>query len=192
MKIDTSDKGIIKRVGWVKQFLEELVKETIFKSTEEVFGFLSMDKVHFDQMRNDHSDINVPKSISQIQHMNGKVDIKIVDKKVSLSYNISKYCIDNLSLYKKLKANNKEIVNVMCKLSGLLNTQAEIYKNLSLSNISIKCVEMGKIWNEMKLLNLNQSEYLKAQVELVNEYMHNFLKHLKGHTSSINKVIFLL
>ena len=138
LKSNTTSKGIAKRIKWINQFLEELTKEAIFKSTTETLIFLTMDKESFDKTKNELSKLPEPKMVSEIPHLDGKANIKVVESKITFLYNINKYYAEVLSLYDKLRSNNVKIVDTMKNLCLLLVSQAEIYKNLAVLNINIK------------------------------------------------------
>lgn len=188
MKVNTTPAGVAKRVKWVTQFLEELLKETIFKSTNELLIFLSMNKESFESLQKEIAKSPGPKVVSEIPHPGGRANLSVTGKKTALAANINKYCSEALSLYAKFKSTNLKIVDAMRNVSSLLKSQAEICKNISNANVAIKCVEMAKAWDLLKSLNLNQSEHLSMQADLEKESMRNLIKRLKQHAASLNDV----
>ena len=140
--MNTTPVGVDKRVKWATQFLAEVLKETIFKSTNEVLIFLSMNKESFEKLQKEIAKSTEPRVISEIPHPEGKADISITRKKTVLLENINKYSIESLVLYTKLKSTEQKIADIMKTLSSLLTTQAEICKSLSSINVNIKVLSL--------------------------------------------------
>lgn len=193
---DTSARSISKRIKLLHHFLSELLSERIFKSTNEVFAFLSAGKESFERTKAEIAKTDYPKDVSEIPHVEGKADITITDQKIALSANVSKFCVETAALYERLKGSNKKVAEAMGNLSSLLAERADIFKALSITNASIKvfpantpkCAEMAKVWNLMKLQSSNQSEYLKVQAQLVKEHLRDLLKQFKSHMDSVAEV----
>jgi hypothetical protein len=138
MKVNTTAVGVAKRVKWATQFLGEVLKENIFKSTNEVLIFLSMNKESFEKLQKEIAKSTEPRVISEIPHPEGKADISITRKKTTLLENINKHSPDSLVLYTKFKSTGQKIADTITTLSSLLSTQAEICKSLSSISVDIK------------------------------------------------------
>ncbi len=123
---------------WLQSFLNELVKEKIYKSTNVVLMFLSADDSAFAKQRKELGKVPGAKLLTEIPHFGGTAKVGVTPAKVEMSHKLAKYLNTSSTLYTKLHQTNDEVAKLSASLSSALSRQADLYRELAQSNVTIE------------------------------------------------------
>jgi len=136
---EQSLKDVDKRLIWLRRLFKELGKNEVIRSTEFFIKFLSIeDRDVLEREKKVLAKIPIPKSLADINHLDGKVTVKLDPEKIKFVQSVEKYVARSYELYNQLIEITKGISDNLKMLSSSFKEQAEIYKELTSLAISIK------------------------------------------------------
>ncbi len=128
-----------KQIQWLQQFLSEVVRDQTLRSSGLLYYFLSLpQKPQFETMKSEMARLPPPRTILDIQHLTGKVDISLDDHKLALARNICGYTQSCHSLYSQILTATDNTIKAMHTLSEALAKNAELYRQFAMIHAGVE------------------------------------------------------
>ncbi len=138
-KNETDTKSINKRSLWLQQFFSELQRDKTLRSSDVFYCFFSLpQKPQFESRKKEMTKWPAPKSLLDLKHLTGKVQIGMSERKLKLAKNVNSYTLSCQSLYSQLLVATDSTTKVMMLLSDSLARNADLYKQFALLHAGVE------------------------------------------------------
>ena len=182
---------IDKRMYFLNNFINDVVKSELFKASEAVISFLSAnDRTVFDYKKKQLNSMPAPQRLDEIYSLNGKIKLLEDDFNEGYYTNIKNFFMLQTQLLNRLNYNLK---NFYCNLSTACNNLEEVQNDLeTLTNLNERVLmkeEILKTFEELSIFFKNWKRVLFNQNELIKKYVQRFFKYTTMENQSFLELI---
>lgn len=172
---------ILKRMMFLQKFIDEVMENETFKTSEALIAFLSMiDRGQFDSKMREMTTFQPSPYAEDLKTLTGK--ITVVDDQENEKYyvNINNYFKLQGQLFDRLNYNMKNFyVNISAACSNLEEVQKD-FETLQLLNTKVLMKdEITKSYEELAVFIKNWKRIMFNQNELIKTHVKDFFKYIK-------------
>ena len=175
------EKFIEKRRIFLTQFINDLVQKEIFKSSEVLIDFLSVqDRYRFEKRKENYNSKNSPTLLEDIFSFSGEADLMEDSKKIDNYYsNIKKYLEMQTQILDEMKDNlklyytniNQAYLN-LCDIEKCFNLLNKLNKQYSIKEeISKTYYEFWRFFKNWKSIQYEENEIIKRHIKRFFKYI---------------------
>ena len=182
---------VLKRMKYLNKFLNDIVENEIFKASEIVISFLSInDRDQFEFKKKSFDSMKSPIRIEDYYSLTGKITLLEDD------YNEMNYT--NIQNYNKLQKQlldrmNYNLKNFLSNISSACNNLEDIQKDFEMLTELNKIVamkeEITKTYEELTIFFKNWKRILYNQNDLINNNIRYFFKYISMEANAFNELI---
>jgi hypothetical protein len=182
---------VIKRMKYLNKFLNDLVENEIYKASEILISFLSInDREQFEFKKKSFDSMKSPMRIEDYYSLSGKITL-LEDDYNEMNYtNIQNYIKLQTQLLDRMNYNLK---NYISNISSACNNLEDIEKDFEMLTQLNKIVtmkeEITKTYEELTIFFKNWKRILHNQNDLINNNIRYFFKYISMENNAFNELI---
>ena len=183
---------IEKRMKFLQIFIDNIMKNEIFKSNEALFAFLSFnDRTQFDSKIKEMLSYNPSQYVEDYRTLTGKLFIYDKEDYEKYYVNITNYYKLQNYLYKRLNRNLKTFYNYISGACKSLENVQKDFENLYELNVKVQMkIEVNKTYEELGIFFKNWKRNLFNQNEIIKSRIKDFFKYERMEGEAYQELIY--
>ena len=181
-----------KRMKFLQIFIDNIMKNEIFKSNEALFAFLSFnDRTQFDSKIKEMLSYNPSQYVEDYRTLTGKLFIYDKEDYEKYYVNITNYYKLQNYLYKRLNRNLKTFYNYISGACKSLENVQKDFENLYELNVKVQMkIEVNKTYEELGIFFKNWKRNLFNQNEIIKSRIKDFFKYERMEGEAYQELIY--
>ena len=183
---------IQKRMNFLQIFINNIMKNEVFKTNEALFAFLSFnDRTQFDSKIKEMLSYNPSQYVEDIRTLTGKLFIYDKEDYEKYYVNITNYYKLQNYIYKRLNRNLKYFYNCISNACKSLENVQKDFENLFELNDKVQMkIEVNKTYEELGIFFKNWKRNLFNQNEIIKSRIKDFFKYQRMEGEAYQELIY--
>ena len=182
---------VMKRMKYLNKFLNDIVENEIFKASEILISFLSIqNRDQFEFKKKSFDSLKMPERVEEYYTLDGKITL-LEDDYNEMNYtNIQNYIKLQTQLLDRMNYNLKNYVsNIESACNNLEDIQKDFEMLTQLNKIVSMKEEISKTYEELTIFFKNWKRILFNQNDLINNNIRYFFKYVSMENNAFNELI---
>jgi hypothetical protein len=182
---------VVKRMTYLNKFLNDIVENEIFKASEVLISFLSInDREQFELKKKIFDSIKAPERVEDFYTLDGKINLLEDDYNEMHYTNIQNYIKLQTQLFDRMNYNLKNYIsNIASACNNLEDIQKDFEMLTQLNKIVLMKEEITKTYEELTIFFKNWKRIIYNQNDLINNNIRYFFKYICMENNAFNELI---
>ena len=182
---------VVKRMKYLTKFINDIVENEIFKASEVLISFLSInDREQFELKKKLFDTIKSPERVEDYYSLNGKINLLEDDYNEMHYTNIQNYIKLQTQLFDRMNYNLKNYIsNINSACNNLEDIQKDFEMLTQLNKIVLMKEEITKTYEELGIFFKNWKRIIYNQNDLINNNIRYFFKYICMENNAFNELI---
>jgi hypothetical protein len=180
-----------KRMKYLNKFLNDLVQNEVFKASEVLVSFLSIEnREQFEFKKKSFDSLKGPELMEEYYSLDGKINLLEDDYNEIYYTNIQKYVTVQKQLLDRINYNLKNYTsNINSACNNLEEVQRDFEFLTQLNKIIKMKDEITKTYEELYIFFKNWKRIMYNQMDLINNKIRYFFKYISMENNAFNELI---
>ena len=180
-----------KRMKYLNKFLNDLVQNEVFKASEVLVSFLSIEnREQFEFKKQSFDSLKGPELMEEYYSLDGKINLLEDDYNEIYYTNIQKYVTVQKQLLDRINYNLKNYIsNINSACNNLEEVQRDFEFLTQLNKIIKMKDEITKTYEELYIFFKNWKRIMYNQMDLINNKIRYFFKYISMENNAFNELI---
>ena len=180
-----------KRMKYLNKFLNDLVQNEVFKASEVLVSFLSIEnRDQFEFKKQSFDSLKGPELMEEYYSLDGKINLLEDDYNEIYYTNIQKYVTVQKQLLDRINYNLKNYTsNINSACNNLEEVQRDFEFLTQLNKIIKMKDEITKTYEELYIFFKNWKRIMYNQMDLINNKIRYFFKYISMENYAFNELI---
>ena len=180
-----------KRMKYLNKFLNDLVQNEVFKASEVLVSFLSIEnREQFEFKKKSFDSLKGPELMEEYYSLDGKINLLEDDYNEIYYTNIQKYVTVQKQLLDRINYNLKNYTsNINSACNNLEEVQRDFEFLTQLNKIIKMKDEITKTYEELYIFFKNWKRIMYNQMDLINNKIRYFFKYVSMENNAFNELI---
>ena len=182
---------VVKRMKYLNKFLNDIVENEIYKASEVLISFLSInDREQFEFKKKSFDSMKSPERIEDYYTLTGKITL-LEDDYNEMNYtNIQNYIKLQTQLLDRMNYNLKNYIsNIASACNNLEDIEKDFEMLTQLNRIVSMKPEISKTYEELTIFFKNWKRILYNQNDLINNNIRYFYKYISMENNAYNELV---